>query len=237
VPRTLAVACLVVVACGARTTLRVPDGGPRPDGGLACPGTPETCDGTDEDCDGVVDDGLTCLSLAGPFLSAPVDPLGPQPEVRCGEAWYAYGSPDGESANPTPDIRVADGVVVAAQAGEGCGGPYVALIADRPNDIGGGTMVVDWTSDFSDGLPVFGDEPNECVEDGDGSGRCDFEWFPCCTDGVLLGPFPRSGCVTLTVRLATAIDSFEVLDGTGARYPFAPRQPVEICASIVPPAD
>ncbi|MEM1413718.1 MAG: hypothetical protein AAGH15_02395 [Myxococcota bacterium] len=253
---------LLLAACGARSSLdgldasapdlAAPDLAPpdlgapdegRPDLGAPCVPTPETCDGIDEDCDGVIDDGTVCLSVDG--VEGPselLDPIAPQPETFCGPVWFGYGFPDMSSANPEPDVRREDAVVVAMQRGATCAGPYVAVIADTAEDDDGGVLGLTWTSEF-DALPVLGDEPTECVDRG-GEGFCEFRWAPCCTDGVLLGPFPESGCVRITVFERPTdpeigpfvLDSFVVVDGAGNAFPFVPSEALEICAEITPPA-
>ncbi len=276
--RGLVLCLLLLAACGARSSLDVPDLGaepdlapapdlappadmpapdmpppdmpapdmPAPDMGPPCVPEPETCDGRDQDCDGFVDDGLICLSVAG-VVGPPalLDPIEPQPDTRCGSRWFGYDAPDRASANPLPDFRQEDAVVVAVQRGLVCGGPYVALIADFPEDDDGGRLGVSWTSDF-DALPVLGDEPTECMDLGGGAGICDFRWASCCTDGVLLGPFPESGCLRLTVSERPTpdpelgdfvVDTFVVVDGADNAFTFTPGEPIEICATLEPARD
>ncbi len=219
-PLLLLLCAFGLVACGARTGLPVPDGG--------CVATAEVCNEVDDDCDGVADDGLFCFFLNG-------EPIEAAARGACGPEWYSYGAPDPESANPTPDIRVSDEVVVAVQAGAGCGA-YLAVIADLPNDGSMGSLRGRFqvTEGRVDGVAV-GDEPRECTLD---SARaeiaCDWVWQNCCTDGVLIGPFREDFCVEATLSGATGLTRATALDGAGTeRGPARPLSlagvPAEVC--------
>lgn len=230
----LAALCLLLGACGAKTGLLIP--GCEDEGGLeCCEAEPEVCNGRDDDCDGIADDGLACFFLDG-------EPIEAQTTDRCAEAWYGYGDPDLESANPMPDIRVSDGVVVAVQHGPGCAGASLAVIADLPMDGSGGELNADFTIDppSAGGLLVIDDdripdrrEP-ECSYAA-GTGRCDWFWQTCCTDGMLLGTFASDTCVTLTLDGAVGVSAPQVLDGE-SRIEREYGVPFEICAQFRPAA-
>jgi hypothetical protein len=218
---------LVVAACGSKTGLKVTDCDP--DAGACCTPARESCNGLDDDCDGVIDDGIACFTLNG-------TPIEPVPSVGCGADWYRYDFPDSESANPVPDIRRSGGVMVAVQAGPSCGGAHVAIIADLPQDGSGGQLDADFviTPAAAAGI-VVGDEPGECVYDAaSGSGRCQWVWQPCCTDGVLLGAFSQDACVRITLSGAFGVTTPIVLDGEGdaGMQPFGSS--FEICSQIRP---
>lgn len=219
---------LVLGACGAKTELEV-----RPcerDGGACCEPVEERCDGLDDDCDGVPDDGLSCFFLDG-------EPIAAQDTSRCGADWYGYDAPDSQSANPMPDIRVPDGVVVAFQTGPSCGGANLAVITDIPRDEAGGNLLARWTMTPGDAAGVLvSDEPHECVHDPrSGDGSCDWTWVACCTDGVLLGTFTRDACVTLTLTDPVGVAPPVVLDGARA-IERAYGVPMELCVRIRPAA-
>ncbi len=224
---------LLALGCGARTGLDLGDAGERDAGECA----PEVCNGLDDDCDAVPDDGLACFTLDGASLT-------PFEGEACGAAWYSYDSPDRESANPTPDIRIPDGVVIGTQWEPGCDGAYVALIADVPMDDSGGELLARWQLRQPDspafpppGL-VVSDEPNECSHDpATGAGSCTFRWMPCCTDGFLLGPWREDGCVELSLSGARGVSAPVVLDGAGARIPLPENPTIELCAQIRPRVD
>lgn len=213
------------VACGAKTDLEV-----RPcedDASACCEPEEERCNDLDDDCDGVADDGLSCFFLDG-------EPISAQETSRCGAAWYSYDAPDLESANPTPDIRIPNGVVVAFQTGPACGGASLAVITDVPRDEAGGHLLARWaiTPGASGGLLVS-DEPRECVHDASsGEGSCDWTWQPCCTDGVLLGTF-TDACVTMTLSDPVGVAPPVVLDGA-RRIERTFGVPMELCVRIRP---
>ncbi|MGE0790342.1 MAG: hypothetical protein AB7S26_31995 [Sandaracinaceae bacterium] len=215
--------------CGAKTGLRVP---PCSDeAGLCCTPSEEICNDEDDDCDGVIDDGIACFTLDG-------SPIDAQITERCGVAWYAYDDPDGESANPTPDIRLSGEVVVAFQYGPSCDGASLAVIADLPMDGSGGELGASFAIDPVSAAGILvSDEPRECTLDpGLGEGACTWVWQPCCTDGVLLGPFDEDACVTLTLAAPVGVAHAFVLDGAGDRVERAFGTPMELCARIRPAA-
>lgn len=233
---------LLLVGCGSKTGLLFDpprDAGP-----------PEECNGLDDDGDGFVDDGIICFFLDGePLLSFPGE--------ACGADWYGYGEPDAESANPTPDIRRADAVVVGTQWRSDCDGANVGLIADRPGSTpgrAGGGIDVAWqiSPPESAGLVVIDDprvvrdgmvirEEDECFhDDASGVGGCALRWQDCCTDGFLLGPWTTDGCVTMTVTRVEdrepdpGVDSLVVLDGTRAELSREFGESFEICSQFRP---
>jgi len=202
------------------------------DGGRsdACVPRAEVCNGRDDDCDGVADDGVACFSLDG----VPVTAL---ETTRCGADWYSYDAPDSQSANPSPDIRVADGVVVAFQYGPSCAGASVAVIADLAADGTGGELRASFALTPADSARVLvSDEDHECVfDEASGSGVCDFAWVGCCTDGVLIGPLTE-GCVTLTLEGQIGLESLAFIDGSGARNERAFGASMLLCVQILPEA-
>ncbi|MEM9194937.1 MAG: hypothetical protein AAGF12_37505 [Myxococcota bacterium] len=216
----------LLAACGAKTGLRVCE-----DDASCCEPEPEVCNGLDDDCDGVADDGLRCFFLDG----TPIEAL---ETARCGEDWYSYNRPDSESANPTPDIRVSGGLVIAVQDGPTCDGASVALITDLPMDGSGGTLLVDLqVTPSAAGRLLVSDEPNECSYDRSrGIGTCDFTWQGCCTDGFLIGELRSDSCVTLTLSGASGIGRPQVHDGPDRTIPRNFDVPIEICAQIRPAA-
>ena len=213
---------LVVVGCGSKTGLTVPevDAGPCSD---------EICNGLDDDCDGAADDGLACFFLDG----EPIDSLQTR---RCGSSWYSYDTPDSQSANPRPDIRVSGGVVVAIQHGDSCAGAGVAVIADLPDDGSGGELNGRFTvTPPSAARLVVSDEPDECLYDvRTGVGSCEWIWVNCCTDGVMLGPIETEGCVTMTLSDPLGVSTLEVLDGPDDRVARSFGVPFELCTQIRP---
>jgi hypothetical protein len=186
----------------------------------------EICNGLDEDCDGVADDGIACFFLGG-------TPIDPTPSIGCGASWYSYDSPAAQSANPTPDIRRSDEVVLAVQYAESCNGAYIAVIADLPADGSGGQLDGSFgiVPAGSAGLAVS-DEPSECAASS-GSVTCNWVWQPCCTDGVLLGPFTNDTCVSIDLQNAGGVTGLVVLDGT-TELPFALPASLELCMTLVP---
>ena len=196
----------------------------------ACLARDEICNGLDDDCDGAPDDGIACFFLDG----EPVEALRTS---TCGAAWYSYGTPDSQSANPTPDIRRSGGVVVAIQYGPTCAGASVVLITDLPDDGSGGELQVSFvvTPPDAAGLLVS-DEDDECLYDtASGTGRCDFAWVACCTDGVLLGAFDGDACVELEAGFEMGLEEgMFFLDGSGREIPRAFGDAMLICAQIRP---
>jgi hypothetical protein len=211
-----------VAACGSKTGLDVPDVGPRDAGN--CPD--ELCNGADDDCDGAIDDGLACFTLDGEAIEA-------VETNRCGAAWYSYDDPDLQSANPRPDIRQPDQVIVAVQHGARCDGAGIAVIADVPMDGSGGEL----RGRFAISPPgaagiIVSDEPRECASSATNI-ACEWVWQPCCTDGVMLGPLVE-GCVTLTLSSPVGVESLLVHDGRTRTIPRTFGVPFELCAQIRP---
>jgi hypothetical protein len=249
--RLAAFLLLLGCACGAKSGLSEPfvdtdastggSGGAGGSGGLggfggtggsggglpdACTGTSEICNGLDDDCDSVVDDGVACFFLDGL-------PIAPVPSTGCGASWYGYDSPDPESANPSPDIRRSDEVVLAIQHSNACGAAHVAVIADLPQDGSGGQLDGTFSIQGGAGL-VVSDEPGECSDVGE-SVVCNWTWQPCCTDGVLLGPLTSNACMLIRLDEASGVSGLVVLDGTNE----IPRQlpaNLELCMSFTPPS-
>ncbi len=216
-------------ACGAKTGLTVDESQPRdPD----CRPTAEVCNDLDDDCDGVVDDGIACFFLDGLRITA-------QATTRCGAAWYGYDFPDSESANPLPDIRRSGEVVVAVQAGDGCQGAHIGVIADLPNDGSGGQLLGEMTvTPPSPTVDVIGDELRECSYNRvSGFATCDWTWQNCCTDGALVGPLLGETCTEITLSNPVGVSSLSVLDGSGERISKAFGVPFTICTQIRPPVD
>jgi hypothetical protein len=219
---------LLGLSCGSRTGLPIPlcmDA--RTDGGPCCDASPEICNGLDDDCDGVADDGLTCFFLDG-------ERLGAIEGNACGEAWYSYDSPDPESANPSPDIRISGGVVVAMQWNSECLGASIGIIADVPMDGSGGELNADFQiSPPSAGSLLVGDEERECQYDStSGLGTCAWRWQQCCTDGVLLGSFTTDACVTLTLSNPLNVTAPVVLDGAEIAIEKSYGTPMELCIEV-----
>lgn len=221
-----AVLCLGLLGCGAKTGLSVPDADSRTD---VC--APEQCNGLDDDCDGVVDDGLFCF-----FLND--EPIEAAARGACGPEWYSYGSPDPESANPTPDIRRSNEVVVAVQAGAGDCGAYIAVIADLPNDGSMGALTGRFvvTEGRVEGIAV-GDEPRECVFDEPSATiACDWVWQNCCTDGALVGPFRDDFCVDVVLAAPSGLERASALDGAGPNRTLPFGRTAEFCGRFTPAA-
>lgn len=195
-----------------------------------CEPRPETCDGVDEDCDGVADDGVQCFSLDGAPLAAVVTP-------SCGGAWYSYDSPVNASASPVPDVRQSGKVAVAVQVGPpSCGGPNVAVIADQVRDGSGGDLRGSFAlAPAGVGGIVVSDDGGECRHDAS-SGRvtCDWTWQPCCTDGVLLGPFGADFCATVTLDGPSGVDEILVRDGLSGAVSRAFGAPFVLCGRTTP---
>ncbi len=223
----LCLAALLSASCGSKTGLKVIECDP--DAGPCCTPAAETCNGLDDDCDGAVDDGIACFFLDGRSIA-------PVPNNRCGAGWYRYDFPDSESANPSPDIRRSGEVVVAVQAGAQCDGAHLAVIADLPQDGSGGQLEADFTikPPGAGGL-VVGDEPGECAYDSiSGTGRCDWVWQPCCTDGFLLGEFSQDACVSVALSGPAGVTKLSLLDGANGEIPLAFGSTFEVCSQIRP---
>ncbi|MFK7988385.1 MAG: MopE-related protein [Sandaracinaceae bacterium] len=194
--------------------------------GCCTPG-PETCNGEDDDCDGVADDGIACFTIDG-------SPLAAVETSACGDVFYAYDMPDAASANPIPDVRSADeAVVFVHHSTDGCGSS-VTIIADLPRDMSGGELEGEYRISPARIANLYvADEPGECTLDASGAGRCQWVWQPCCTDGVMIGPFNEDFCVELSVSSPVGVRRLYVLDGADERdVPFGAS--IQICGSYVP---
>ncbi|MCA9610695.1 MAG: hypothetical protein KC619_34105 [Myxococcales bacterium] len=197
-----------------------------------CVAADEVCNGLDDDCDGVADDGVGCYFLDG-------SPIEAVHTAVCGREFYGYGSPDDASANPVPDVRRADGVVVVVQ--EGPCGATVSVIADTTNDGDGGRLAASFTIDPRNAGGVLqSDEPSpglECTyRSRSGDGSCDWVWQPCCTDGVMLGEFEESFCVVITLSSPSGVRDVVVQDGPAETIARGFDVPIEICGQLVPEA-
>jgi len=194
-----------------------------------CVAGEEVCNGLDDDCDGVVDDGVGCYFLDGV-------PLNALRTDECGASWYAYGEPDIASANTRPDVRRPDDVVVVIHEGPGGCGTSVAIIADATNDGEGGLLAASFTiAPPSAGGVLVSDDPRECRYSGaSGTGSCDWRWQPCCTDGVLLGPFDSDFCVTTALSRPNGVLGVVALDGDEGTRRLAFGVPFELCGQLQP---
>jgi len=212
------------------------DGGGNGDAGAdaavdGCVPVAETCNGRDDDCDGVADDGVPCFFLDGVRFDA-------EATVGCGAAWYSYDDPDGLSANPDPDIRRADEVVLAWNTGADCAGAHLAMIVDVPGGPSPGSLQASFEIDppLAGGI-VVSDEPGECVYDPTiGRGACAWTWQTCCNDGVLLGAFVRDTCITVDFGFASTVTGVRVRDGSTGGRRFDLDETIELCVETVPAA-
>lgn len=204
-------------------------GGVGGSGGGCIPVT-ETCNGLDDDCDGVIDDGSACFFLNG----TPIDPV---PATSCGASWYSYDFPDAQSANPSPDIRRSEKVVLAVQYAPTCGA-YLAVIADLPQDGSGGGLdgAFTITPSATGQIVEVSDEPNECTVFGGGMVTCNWTWQPCCTDGVLLGPFSSNACVNIRLKNGIGVSGLVALDGADGEIELALPATVDLCMTLTPPS-
>ncbi len=253
VPACVVLAFGATLACGARTGLDTP---PPPDANLdafrapdatfdggrdafvpdGCTPRPEVCDGRDDDCDGVADDGVPCWTLDGASIDV-------APSSRCGGEWYGYDMPAQASANPpVTGIRASSRVsVVPIEMAAGCGGGAIAVIADEVEDGSGGRLAASFTFSRDDGGILVGDEPDECAYDPAAlRGSCRWRWNPCCTDGVMLGPFAAEQCVTFSIdghdgAAPEGVGTLVVIDGLGAVTERAFGEAFRLCRTLVPP--
>lgn len=243
---------LLLAGCGAKSGLERPpppdadldafappdadlDAGrdaPIPDG---CTPTDERCDGIDEDCDGVPDDGVVCWTLDG----APFEPV---TSSVCAGVWYSYDTPAMASANPpTPGVLVSQRAeIVPIETSRSCGGGAIAIIADQVDDGSGGSLRARFAFERDDGGVLVRDEPDECgYERSALRGACVWGWQPCCTDGVMLGPFTGDQCVEIVVdghdgRPAEGIDTLVVIDGRGSATELALASTHRFCRAAMP---
>jgi len=252
VPACAVLALGTSLACGARTGLETP---PPPDANLdvfrapdatfdggrdafvpdGCTPRPEICDGRDDDCDGVADDGVPCWTLDGASIEI-------VPTELCSAEWYAYGMPAEASANPpVAGVRAAGRVtVVPIEMPARCGGGAIAVIADEVEDGSGGRLAASFAFSRSEGGILVGDEPDECAYDAAAlRGSCRWRWNPCCTDGVMLGPFAAEQCVTFTIdghdgAAPEGVSTLVVVDGRGVATDRAFGETLRLCRTFVP---
>ncbi len=201
-----------------------------------CVASPEICNGLDDDCDGAPDDGIGCYFLDG----VPIEAIRTS---ECGSEWYAYGRPDNASANPEPDVRRSDAVVVVLHEGPpGCG-TGLAVIADQTRDGEGGELRGAFSISPPDvGGMLVNDDPTagggECSYDPtSGDATCDWRWVACCTDGVMFGLFERDFCVTVRLTAPTGVFEILVQDGRDATRSRRFGESFSLCGQLRPAVD
>ena len=183
-----------------------------PDGtGVVCTGEDlvgitEVCNGVDDDCDGDIDE-TGCLTIGG----VPVQPYTSTSSVQ---DWYSYSVPAGSSANA--NLAIANQAIVYFHQDQN-GNLSLVLTLDIPQDSSGGTTVLEINGATGMDILVSDDGGEATMNGSSGTGVGDFNWLACCTDGLVLGYWTSSSCITMDVTSATGINSWVVLSGDGTQ--------------------
>ena len=133
--------------------------------------------------------------------------------------FYSYNNPLATSYNPDPSLPL-----LAPQSGafisflyQGPDGLSMFAVFDQPNDGSGGTATLNLTSTGLAGSVMSmlvkddpGDAPNNW-NDASGEANLSFLWWPCCTDGFVLGhidPAIDSWSLTTSFAQLSGIDRY-----------------------------
>jgi hypothetical protein len=79
------------------------------------------------------------------------------------------------------------------------------------------------------------DDAGQCRYRSDwGTGRCRWDWQPCCTDGAVLGEYRSDFCVFLRFIEPVGIEEVRVLDGLGGWISRGFDEVIPICRVTIP---
>ncbi len=181
----------------------------------------EICgNGVDDDCNAAtvcytVTQGTTKLTVA------------PYPGTKGVASFYAYGTPNGSSANTGLEITQRTILMLYKDATNSK--LYLVAIHDKVNDGSGGEATVAITGAPGASL-VLVDDPGEVAASAwnatTGSGTLALAWSSCCTDGFVIGPLPASFTLKATFSGVTGINGVTTFDGKTAKTLGATSTPV-----------
>jgi len=147
--------------------------------------------------------------------------------------FYAYGLPDPASYNGSYPTVSGDSMIFIHRD-SATGARSLVIIHDRPNDGSGGQVHMEVAGLGTAASVAVEDDPGENLAaglDGLGNASFDWQWLPCCTDGVAVADVDwDSGCVSVDADFAVGIDTWSFVDGeTLDRVPLDPTAPLQIC--------
>lgn len=190
--------------------------------GLSAPGGFSALASTDPDA--------SCVMQGGTDIGT-VTPLTTDEDVV---AFYSYGSPAMASYNGSYATQSGDSMIFVHRD-NATGVRSLVVVHDRSYDGSGGQVHMEISGLGVAASVVVEDDPGmenlAAGLDGLGNAVFDWQWAPCCTDGVAVeGVDWDSGCVTVDLGLALGIDTWSFVDGeTLDRIPLDPTTPLQIC--------
>jgi hypothetical protein len=181
----------------------------------------EICgDQKDNDCDPTT----FCMTVNGL-------PIEPQPGDDSPIDFYSYNDP--YAASSATNFELQNRLVVFPYRPYSGGDVSLFITMDVPNDSDGGSLVLDMNGLSGMNL-ILMDDPGETAGWAPGSetATMSWTWLDCCNDGLVMGPFLVTDCVTLTVNSYSGLVGTTVRGKSDAWYDFELSEPVKICGNL-----
>jgi len=147
--------------------------------------------------------------------------------------FYSYGVPAPASYNGSYPTQSGDSMIFIHR-NSATGALSLVVVHDQPNDGSGGSVHMDVSGLGTAASVVVEDDPGENLAaglDGLGNASLDWQWLPCCTDGVAIAGIDwNGGCISVDPQFTQGIVTWSFVDGsTLERVGLDPTAPLQIC--------